>query len=64
MKSRELMKEWEALDLKMDRTEEDNKRYKEIYEWFEDIDNHESGCCYGKPDGPDDVCKECDCNGE
>lgn len=31
-----------------------------LNEYTQDPYNHES-CSYGRPDGPDSTCKECDC---
>jgi hypothetical protein len=32
--------------------------------WDNSIHQKEDGCRYGMADGPDDVCKECDCGDE
>lgn len=34
---------------------------KKILELYEEVFQHESGCSYGQPDGPDDFFKDCDC---
>lgn len=66
---REILREMDALQTKplCDFTEEEALRFQNLIDLLAGYDDylrhleHESGCNYGRPDGPDDICKECDC---